>query len=327
MADDTRRNEEDRLRLAILKERADYRAFWDKHNGDKMATVYQEYLNSKRKDNALHAKILGFSAGLQRFGIKSPSLAVDSFFDVMGYADRIDICLAALNPYSEDIPQQISKLVHRTSSIRQMTSDCVPGCCEPLDVEDLFSLKPFERLLRVDISRKRSELIEDFCSFLDEQEQVRDAFSTLEDFSVEKISSDAVKRIVSHFTQWEPDKSRYRDECWRHLEVWKLRRQKKSYLEISRKLKIRVDAARKSMARAYELIEDRKYDQVLFKNVYLNISTAELKKTCKSCPERANCEKTGDLCPDMLSYVDQDYVSQRELLIEGGTLDYLSDLE
>ena len=66
--------------------------------------------------------------------------------------------------------------------------------------------------------------------------------------------------------------------------------------------------------RAYELIEGRQYERERFKKKYQTIQAAEVKKKidCDNCKELSNCAKTGNYCPDMLAFIDQDHVKLRE---------------
>jgi hypothetical protein len=104
--------------------------------------------------------------------------------------------------------------------------------------------------------------------------------------------------------------SRYTREMKRHLEVWRGRRKRKTFSSIAEEMGISEDVAKKSFYRAYRLTQGAAYNpETLRRDLWL-VRKTELKKTCETCPIRDDCQV---LCPDVLSYVDQD---QRKHSIE-----------
>lgn len=101
------------------------------------------------------------------------------------------------------------------------------------------------------------------------------------------------------------------------MEVWKLRRLKKSFPCISREMEITPDSAKKSFYRAYELIEGRKYNPLVFRKLYRKIEKEELSRKCGECSGsvRRACGSSGNLCPEMAAFVAQDYVPLQEKLV------------
>ena len=166
------------------------------------------------------------------------------------------------------------------------------GIQQPIKVINAMGLKPGERLFKVDLTKKKSQIKKEFSEYLDR------AFLTR--------AEDA---------NWSPDNRREREEAWRHLAVWKLRRKRKSFSDIAKDQKISQAAAKKCFYRAFELIHGEPYDPVLFKRDYWEIRQEEIGKQCKTCPNHPdNGGDCGELCPDMLAYVDQDELYQREKL-------------
>jgi hypothetical protein len=154
------------------------------------------------------------------------------------------------------------------------------------------------------LSRKRSELIEEFKLFLDLVEAHR-------------TGGDVPEAWKLNYATWNPDNSRFRSEAWQALEVYRLRRKITPYKDIAQTLGIGLQAAKMAYKRAHILIENK--PPVPRKK--LPISLADVKGGCANCPLRDTCT---ELCPDMLKYVEQDSVSQRDLTI--GTTD-LYDLK
>jgi hypothetical protein len=305
--------EEWRLRLALLKENSDYRNFWDKYGGEKVREIYKkahEYYEKNPdgcyfRDKSEHEHLAIFHGRLrEEFGI-----------DIGGYLSlfKRDEWLYRLDPYKENDDAVVS-FYYPLPAI----SLVIGGPSENLPEEHRFStafpskkrgneLKPSERLLRVDLSRKRGELKQEFELFLDLVEAFR-------------RGGDCPKDWKENYQEWEPDNSRFRSEAWQALKVWRLRRQRKAYKEIKNTLNIEISTAKMAFRRAYELVERRPYDSEKFKRENLSVNTKELLKFCATCPD--NPKNGGDcheLCPDVIFFVDQDTISQRELTID--TLD------
>lgn len=296
------KSKSDRLRLALLKERADYRTLWGQYGGENLADAVSRY----KKSGVVEKITCNFNNGLARFGIEPP-------FPVRGPVFNLNILLDVLNPYKE-VPEEIPfgiKFSSDQRSICQILQQEPDDLWQPFettasfyDKESTISLKPSERLLRVDLSNKRSKLISDFINFLDDVNLNRNAFLSSE------TPEGKLHNIFLNYSAWEQKKTRFRKESWQHLKVWKMRRQRKSYAIIAHELEIKIPAAKKSFARAFELIEGRKYDPTFFKD-YKKIHLHELNNPCEDCPERATCP---ELCPDALQYANQDQVKQHHLI-------------
>lgn len=160
-------------------------------------------------------------------------------------------------------------------------------------------LKSWNRIYCVDLTKKKKQILKEFEAYLNAA-----------------YSSNSGK-------EWNEDKSRQRKETWAHLNVWNMRRQKGNFSEISKKLGITIDAAKKSFYRAYELTQHKKYDPDVFKKLW-EIKKSDLENPCETCPQKADCT---ELCPDVLRFVDQDYVELREKTIGSNPnelMDYLS---
>ena len=179
------------------------------------------------------------------------------------------------------------------------------GWNQPIRVVNEWGLKSGERLFKVDLTKKKSQIIKELTEYLDRAYMRR--------------PEDA---------NWTPDESRNREEAWRHLAVWKLRRKRKSFSAIAREQEITKDAARKSFYRAFDLIHGEPYDPTLFKRDYWEIHQEDIGKQCKTCPSHPdNGGDCNELCPDMLAYVDQDNRYQREKIGEDYQIDNLKEDE
>jgi len=146
---------------------------------------------------------------------------------------------------------------------------------------------PNKALLEIDLSRDRWEILAELTAFIDHaQAQL------------------GIK-----------DSRRWRKETERHMLVWGLRKKRKAFSEIGKQLNLSQDTVENSFYRAYELTQGRKYDRQEFYREFWEQQKADLNKKCSNCPNRVECERTGTLCPEIMAYVDQDYVPLREKIL------------
>jgi hypothetical protein len=164
---------------------------------------------------------------------------------------------------------------------------------------DTSYLKPSERLLRVDLSRKKSELLAEFKAFLDQVDRFRKA-DTLP------------KEWADNYQTWTPDTSRERAEAWHQLEIWRMRKERIPFSEIARAMEITQDAAKKAFYRAYERTQGRAYEPDRYRKDGQKTNTWDLTKTCQTCPDRQTCT---ELCPEILRFADQDYTGRKESIL------------
>jgi hypothetical protein len=287
--------EEWRLRLALLKESTEYRAFWDEYAEKALQAhkhIYDFYARhdctegmSEEVANAFFVEckealqaLNSFNGPLrEKFGIELVLFRWAEWFD-------------ALNPYKQNDKAFVR--LFWLPPIAQVKGE-TPSEHRYYDANS--KLKPSERLLKVDLSRKRGELLREFTLFLDLVEAHR-------------ANGDVPESWARNYAVWEPDTSRFRSETWKALEIWRLWwRKGKTYREIARTLKISIQAAKMALRRVHELIEGEPYDPEAAMRKSLKIS--ELEKKCFNCPDKHKCT---ELCSDVLAYVEQDHASQRE---------------
>ncbi len=292
----TTNNKEWRLRLALLKENSDYRKFWDKYGGQKFLDTYFAIdvalpVEEKVKTSIFIA-VEKFTSELTRFGIEWPFMIDDK---------RVQEFIHLIDPFSaDDLPDPLPfSVFQKYPSVAGVFSESVPSEAQ-FCVSNNLELGPSERLLRIDLSRSRGDLLNDFRRFLDRVDYFRN-------------TADCPEGWKENYQEWEPDRSRFRAEAWQALTVWQLRRQRKTYKEIKNTLNIEISTAKMAFRRAYELIEERPYNPEAFKRDNLPVSVQELPKTCETCPIRKTCK---EICPDMLAFFNQDRVPQRELLVD-----------
>lgn len=161
------------------------------------------------------------------------------------------------------------------------------GTTRPIRAINDKGLKPGERLYKVDLTKKKTQIMREFEGYLD-------------------------RAYLSNAEAWTPDTTRDRAEAWGYLDIWNLRKKRKTFPEIARALHITTEAAKKGFDRACELTQHKKYDRETLKKLLQAVRKTEVGTPCDDCPKKEkNCTT---LCPDMLQLVTQDYTPLREKL-------------
>ena len=279
--------EQAKLKLALLKENFEYREWFD------------HFLEWQAGEGWKKEAWPGYM--FKRFGLVGLR-----FF--LGHPNRKDV-MDLINPRKDMIESpHLTRLFydHAVTLIEVGNEDHHEGGWgQPIRVVNERGLKPGERLFKIDLKKKKSQIMKEVSEYLDR----------------------AYMRRTSE-SDWTPDNSRDREEAWQHLAVWKLRRQRKSFSEIATDRNITKDAAKKSFYRAFELICGNRFDPVLFKRDYWEIRQADIGKQCKTCPNHPdNGGDCNELCPDMLAFVNQDNQYQREKSGEDFQIDNLMEDE
>lgn len=301
---DDQTREDWRLRLALIKESAAFREFWAEQ-AETARNAYQDVneLNRALRDAKCPDEVAAaferhkeavdtltaFNNRLHAFGLRGP------------YCEALD----ALDPRNEDIPAKLPVTFDEAPAIVQVET---PGTPQEGRAGVPFQripehLKPSERTLTIDLSRKREEIEAELKRYLDAVEDSRE-------------SEDAPDDWRANYEQWEPDRSRFRAEAWQALQVYRMRRKSIPYRAIKQAIGISVDAAKKAFRTAFEKIEARPYDdegkEFFRREVQQAIRPSELQKACPTCPKR-DIADGGDgtckeLCPDVMAYCRQDEV-------------------
>jgi hypothetical protein len=252
------------LRLAKLKERADYRAYFAENIG-KVKTAH-----SRRR---FHEEMR------LRFGILPSSYAGRPFKEWASFFDPLTDAKAA----PETVRREILPWLFYWPGVREVVSLTPPketvrvlkGKGECPRIVESAECEPYERLYKIDLRKKPAQLLQEFKAAL--------------------AAVDARRKMVpAEYAAWKQDRSRKREEEWTHLEAWRLRRQvpKPSFPDIAKRLRITPAAAMKSFYRAYELIYEKPFDLEAWKK-----DRAENPfKTCANCPQREGCTEP---CPEI----------------------------
>jgi hypothetical protein len=194
----------------------------------------------------------------------------------------------------EDVPAEVRDMLYKDAMNPH-------GSLYPI-----FHLKSSERLLKVDLSRKKSELLTEFKAFLDQVYE-------------NQKSDDIPENWKTNYKQWTPDTSRESAKVCDQLKVWKMRKEKIPFSEIAKGLKITQDAAKKAFYKAYERTQGREYDREKYRKYGQKMNPWDMTKTCQTCPDRQTCS---ELCPEIMRVVDQDYTGRKEALDDKGITDF-----
>jgi hypothetical protein len=117
-------------------------------------------------------------------------------------------------------------------------------------------LEPYEHVLIVDLRKHKTALQEEFGEFVKQEHSYH-----------KKMSGRASPYMNDNtYSMWELD-GRERKEAQDQLEVWKLRKQRMNFGNISAKLDISEDLARKRFYRAFELITGKKYEKTIWQDL------------------------------------------------------------
>lgn len=286
-----------RLKLALLKENFEFQDFYKKLKDSPLCDdvirrpgeserEYFERRLAKAKASEPYVR------NLEYFGLNPD--AFDRFY-IYRYKLRVEDILNVLDP-SREIDQVSDKIllclwpyewaIVMVDLTRKTQRNLPLWYAKEGGDPELFisGLHPGKVLLKIDLRRGKKQLLKEFKEFLDMAYE-EDAFKQY----LESLEKAPLTNLVK----------RKRKEVWRHLDVWKLRKQRYEFKVIASKLGISLDVAKKSFYRAFELTQWKRYDPDLFKpQTYI-----EVKGLCADCPNRSTCTEP---CPEVLRYINQD---------------------
>jgi hypothetical protein len=252
--------DEAKLRLALLKENFSYRAFFKKFKNS--PELMMDQLNS-----------YGIDSGILK------SFALPNKVTISEIVQLLDPNEELQNKQSPFLIDHVLPQLFFQHAIQQIIFSGAEGMKMEYDHSlqlgrnrDIVLL-PSERLLKIDLSKKREQIINEINSYLD--------------------------LVLNKYT----DHSRKIQKAWEQLRVWKLRKKRKPFAEIALITGTTVDTVKKRFYKAYQRTQGKEYDKNLFRKETLFKEKSDLKKTCDTCSHRNECTV---LCPEILEYVDQD---------------------
>ena len=230
-----------KLKLAFLKENLDYQK------------KFEEVINCP-----LDKKIrLFFDNIVEKFGLNKNFLREAYSFKISPTE-----VLALLNPFknyrevtSKKLVNMLPNLFVRPAIIELFKAQKLARFGEPV-TKTWDILEPYERLLKIDLRKRKSELLNEFQNYIEHESGIQEAAKQV-----------WPKNLQLSYLLWEPENERQRKEAWIQLEVWKLRKQYKCYPEIAMLLNLKKDTAKKSFYKAHERIYGKPYSKSTFKDI------------------------------------------------------------
>jgi hypothetical protein len=319
------------IKLALLKENFIYKEFFRELNEDPYSICQEIRKPNESKDEHYERLCRMENTEKPFFGGYNNKFGVNHkfFVDMQNYEIPLEELLKLLDPKKEISEISSRKLLGMLPMLFIM-----PGVREihkaqrvaryGENIQDGWThLKPYERLLLIDLRKRKSQLIKDFEELIEHELSLKKATNELRE--TWNIVNDKFSYLL-----WEPENDRQREETWSQLQVWRLRKQRKSFWWISKELNISEDLAKKRFYRAYEKILGEKYDSEYYRTTILPIKKAELLKTCEDCQDNKclnliETEGKWDPCPEILAYINQDQVPLKEKILKEDS-DSIKDL-
>jgi hypothetical protein len=276
------------LRLALLKERADYRNFFTVALRKAVETAYSKIVEGNARgpgyvpDEETSNTLANFRGVLRhRFGIRGLTIPLS-----LTTAEWLDV----LDPIVDvwEIPANVRRAVLPRLFYTPGVWEVVPpsglpsGRGEaPAKITSPYCA-PYERLLRIDLRKKPARLLKEFGAIL----KAVDAHRGMNPEAYEA---------------WRQDRTRKREEAWDYLKVWQMRRKipMPSFPEIAKELPITPEVAKWRFYRAYEMIYGERFNRDAWEKDRAKEWEKHreiVPKTCKECPQWDSCTDA-DACP------------------------------
>jgi hypothetical protein len=117
-------------------------------------------------------------------------------------------------------------------------------------------LQPYEHIFIVDLRKGKGQLKREFEKLINRERSLHKNY----------IKEKPFYTFEKTYHEWRPE-GRERKEAWQHLEAWKLRGRGLNFKDISLKMKISEELAKKSFYRAFELTQFKEYDRSIWKTL------------------------------------------------------------
>lgn len=158
-----------------------------------------------------------------------------------------------------------------------------------------IEMRPYERLLKLDMRRKKADIVAELDAFIDREQ----------------------KRYRRYTDEgWNPDSTRSSKEAWTQLKIWQLWKQGQGFKRIVPQVNMTYDAVKMAFHKAYERIYNIPYNIIdVWENESRSVPMPDIKQFCKNCSDYP-CKTP---CPEYLelieNYISQDSVKQKEIPI------------
>jgi hypothetical protein len=255
-----------KLKLALLKENFNFERFYEELENDPYS-VCPELRRTDEGEESFRDRICDIEAenGLL-FGGHGETFGVNERFLLEAQLVGVSVSelLTLLNPMKDPIDVSSRKVLQMLPILFLQR-----GVQELYRVEKLArwgeqtdkgwsKLGPHERLLLIDLRKRKQQLIEEFQNFINKEVSLQKAA---------RATRDKWQGMPFSYLLWEPYNSRQRKETWKQLEVWKLRKQDKTFKDVARELNITEDTARKSFYAGWFKTQGYAYDRERFREI------------------------------------------------------------
>lgn len=155
--------------------------------------------------------------------------------------------------------------------------------------------EPYERLLKLDMRRKKADILSEINSLIDREQN-------------------KYRRYTDE--GWNPDSTRSSKEAWTQLKIWQLWKQGQGFKRIVPQVNMTYDAVKMAFHKAYERIYNIPYNIIdVWENESRSVPMPDIKQFCKNCSDYP-CKIP---CPEYLelieNYISQDSVKQKEISV------------
>lgn len=259
------------LKLALLKRNPEYQKF------------FSAFLDSYKKHREAHDGVwpgkdfAKFGLVGLRFLINHPAYRHDEIIDLVN--PQKDINTASKKLVTDILPRLFYDHAVELIEVGKIRHFEEGGHLRPIWIVNERGLKPWERIYKVDLSKKRTQILKEFEGYLE-----RAYLKNAED------------------STWSPNNKRDRKEAWFQLKVWDLwyeagrKPWQRTFRAISKEVGRKESTVKSQWYRAYELINGKPYDPI--SKYRTEEKRAEADKFCAQCPWGMKCyKKTGDWIP------------------------------
>lgn len=261
--------EQSKLRLALLKRNFEYQKFFSA-----FLDCYKEH--RKVHDGVWPGKDFAkFGLVCLRFFVGHPQYR--EIIDLVNPQKDISAC--SNNLVADVLPRLFYDHAVELIEVGKISHLEEGGTLSRIWVVNERGLKPWERLYKVNLSKKKTQIMKEFEGYLE-----RAYLKNAED------------------STWSPNRKRNRDEAWVQLEVWDLwsdagrKPWQRTFRAISREVGRKESTVKSQWYRAYELINGEPYDPI--SKYSTEEKRAEADQLCAQCPSGMTCyKKTGDWIP------------------------------
>ena len=269
------------LKLALLKENFEFQEFYEKLKNDPY-TVCPELRKPEENDydKYRHRIALLDATGNQFFGGYAKEFShlglYNKFFPMVQESVKISTndILSLLNPQKDVSDVSSLELIKMlpflfySSGVTQYNFGLARKEVVDKDGNRYWqyttpiNLYPWERLIKIDLRAKKSQLVHEFKMILDKNYKLQKAAKKVES----RLRKEGADYTLETAYEWKPDNSRERSEAWKQLKIWNLRKQL-GIKDIAIKMKMSKESAMKSFYKAYERTQGKKYDKNLWKKI------------------------------------------------------------